>query len=505
MSKQNLARIALVVLTVVYNFFFWEEKLGVNILIFTVLVFTALYFINKESFKKLNVIISCLGTFLLACFIVYNNSNFTKFIYFFSFTAAAGFIHQKELKALSSAMLTFFLSNLALPYNILEELKFAFGRYKHITAVLRFTKLVILPLLVLVVFYAIYINANPIFAQASSEFWSYTDNFFQYIFENFPISRFIFILFGIGLLMGILYNRNIGLMVKLEAKLKDYLVRKDPGLFLPSLRLYKNAMALVNEYKTGIILLVLVNALILILNYIDIRYYWFGFEYYKGFDLKQFVHEGTYLLIYSILLSMAILLYLFRGKLNFYSKNNTLKYLAYLWIFQNAVMAISVGVRNYYYIYYSHSLAYKRIGLIIFLTLVFIGLITLYFKIKNRTTFYNLFKVNSWAAYAVLLIAAGFNWGLIIAEFNFTNPDKDSIDYDFMVSLSDSAIPVLDSNRELLEDRYVPGVWLNRTGDKALNMLNQRITEFKEEQEGYTWLSWNYADEQVKNYLSSKK
>lgn len=504
MSKQNLARIALIMLTIVYNFFFWEEKLGVNILIFTALIFTALYFINKESFKKLNVIISCFGTIVLACLIVYNNSNFTKFIFFFSFVAAVGFVHQKELKAIASAMFTYFFSNLALPYNALEELKFAFGRYKYVTGALKFVRLVIIPIAVVVVFYAMYVHANPIFAQASSEFWSYTDNFFQYIFDNFPITRFLFIMFGLFILMGILYNRNISIMVKLEAKLKDFLVRKDAGV-LPSLRLYKKSMSLLNEYKTGVILLILVNALILILNYIDIRYYWFGFEYYPGFNLKQFVHEGTYLLIYSILLSMAILLYFFRGKLNFYSKNNTMKYLAYLWIFQNAIMAISVGVRNYYYIYYSHSLAYKRIGLIIFLVLVFIGLITLYFKIRNKTTFYNLFKVNSWAAYAVLIFASCFNWGLIIADFNFSNPDKDKIDYDFLVGLSDAALPVLDKNQELL-DRYIPdNGWFERGGELASNVFKQRVKEFHEEQAGYSWLSWNYADQQVKNHFSSKK
>ena len=60
------------------------------------------------------------------------------------------------------------------------------------------------------------------------------------------------------------------------------------------------------------------NVLLLVVNAIDINWIWFGFKPAPGFDLTQFVHEGTYVLILSILVAMGIVLWFFRRNLNFY-------------------------------------------------------------------------------------------------------------------------------------------------------------------------------------------
>jgi len=82
-------------------------------------------------------------------------------------------------------------------------------------------------------------------------------------------------------------------------------------------------MGLLNEYRTAVFLFVILNLLLLIVNSIDIYWVWFNFEW-NGQYLKQFVHEGTYLLIFSILLSLILTLYFFRGNLNFLKKNRWL-------------------------------------------------------------------------------------------------------------------------------------------------------------------------------------
>jgi hypothetical protein len=56
------------------------------------------------------------------------------------------------------------------------------------------------------------------------------------------------------------------------------------------------------------------------------------------------VHEGTYLLILCILMAMGVLLWFFRGNLNFLPDNERLRWLAHLWLAQNAMLALSVGV-----------------------------------------------------------------------------------------------------------------------------------------------------------------
>jgi hypothetical protein len=72
------------------------------------------------------------------------------------------------------------------------------------------------------------------------------------------------------------------------------------------------------------------------------------------------------MLILSILLSLGILIYYFRSNQNFYPKNGFLKAAAYLWLVQNAVLSVSVLIRCGYYIS-EYGLAYKRIGVVIFL------------------------------------------------------------------------------------------------------------------------------------------
>ena len=65
----------------------------------------------------------------------------------------------------------------------------------------------------------------------------------------------------------------------------------------------------------------MVNVLLLVVNIIDINWLWIDFNPKSIDNLSQLVHEGTYVLIFSILLSMAIIEYFFRGNINFYKKN----------------------------------------------------------------------------------------------------------------------------------------------------------------------------------------
>ena len=51
-------------------------------------------------------------------------------------------------------------------------------------------------------------------------------------------------------------------------------------------------LSLKNEYRTAVMLVLLINVLLLIINIIDIDWIWFGFEYDGKVNLTQFVHEG---------------------------------------------------------------------------------------------------------------------------------------------------------------------------------------------------------------------
>ncbi len=237
------------------------------------------------------------------------------------------------------------------------------------------------------------------------------------------------------------------------------------------------------ETKMGIVLLVMMNALLVLLNIIDVQVTWLGFDASSIDNLAYYVHEGTYYLIFSILLSMAILLVIFRGSQNYLASNKTLKFLAYGWIVQNAFMAISVALRNVYYIDYYYALSFKRIGVMIFIILTLFGLGTMAVKIYGKKTTFWLLKINSTAAVIMLLVMSSFSWDRTIAEFNLMNPDKESIDIEYLLRLNDDALPILDKHKDLLDKDYLKYSFIFSEYSNGLEVYNNRVMDFSDEQE----------------------
>ena len=239
-------------------------------------------------------------------------------------------------------------------------------------------------------------------------------------------------------------------------------------------------------------MIILVNILVIIENIIDINWIWFGFDYETSKNLSQLVHEGTYLLILSILLSIGILLYYFRGNQNFYIKNKILKYGAYLWIIQNVIMSISVALRNLHYINY-YGLSHKRIGVLIFLLLVLGGLILLYIKIRNKKSAYYLLRLNSWNIYFIMIFISLFNWDILIAKYNVRHNYQSPVDMFYLFSLSDNGLPIIHNNWENIISGNEEYRWAY--------FLNTRIRTFMEKEANSTWQSWNYADHKTYMYF----
>jgi hypothetical protein len=516
LSQKNKIFGFLVILTLIYNSFFWHEKLGINLIIFVILLSIAAIVLNKDSVKSKSVLLVLFGALYSSGMVVYNNSVFSSFACISSFIVLVGYIHQPELKTFISALFTSLGSFSLFPYNVLEETRLAKNKFKVFAKILKGVKLAFLPVLVFFVFYGIYAYANPIFNNYSNSFWDWVKQLLNKLLIDYPPERFIFIFFGLFLITGILFNRNIRVFLRIDNSFLGILIRDKYKKLVSKIdnryeygkiikRIFRFKMtSLKTEYKIGVILIVLVNLLILILNIIDISFVWFGFDSTRVDNLAYFVHEGTYYLIFSILLSMAILLYLFRGNLNFYSKNNLLKYGAFLWIVQNGIMAISLMLRNYYYIEYYYALSYKRIGVMIFILLTFTGLITMFIKILEKKTTYWLIKINSIAVFIIMMLMGSLNWDENIARFNLQNPDKESIDVEYLFTLSDDVLPVLDEHKDLLTHNFFFSERRKTYLNNGLQELKTRVHNFLDRQNGYTWLSWNYTDWKNKQYFTNQ-
>jgi hypothetical protein len=254
------------------------------------------------------------------------------------------------------------------------------------------------------------------------------------------------------------------------------------------------------EWLAAVVSFGLLNALLLVVNAVDINWIWLGFEPAPGFDLTQFVHEGTYVLIFSILLAAGIMLWFFRRNLNFYQPGlPLLRWGATLWVVQNVVLAISVGLRNYYYIVYT-GLAYKRIGVYGFLLLTLFGLGTVLLKIWQRRSAFNLVRLNSWAAYAVILGLAAGNWEIWIAEYNL-QAGFPRLDIGFLLNMPLRVLPVLAAREAIIDQ--VPhlvaegsdGYYYTMDKAKAHELLREKVAEFRQVYPKQDWQSRTGAAE----------
>ncbi|MFT7072048.1 DUF4153 domain-containing protein [Patiriisocius sp. Uisw_017] len=69
------------------------------------------------------------------------------------------------------------------------------------------------------------------------------------------------------------------------------------------------------------------------------------------------------------------------------------------------ILAISVGIRNFWYFEY-YSLAYKRIGIFFFLTATIYGLYTVLIKVKDKKSSFYLFRNNAWSVFLILVVTS---------------------------------------------------------------------------------------------------
>lgn len=500
-----------------FNFLFWEIPLGLNALIFSGYMLLGVLLFYRESLKSHTVLVTVFGHLATAVLLVLNNSDVAIFGWCTSFLLMIGFIQQPALRSIIYAIPTSLGNLFRFPLELGAAIPKGEAKLGKVKSAWRFVRLSILPFLVLGVFYWIFKFSNHVFDSFTSDIWTGFLTWLEQVFKNISLLRVLFILLGAVLTAWFLFNAQIKTFLKREAGLSDFVKRvRQP--FTPATprrdySMYSGAsvieepktglqLGLKNEYRSGVMLVVMVNLLLLIVNSIDVWWVWFNFEYKTVVNLKQFVHEGTYLLILSILLSMGILLYFFRRNQNFYTGKKWLKRLAYIWIVQNCILAISVGVRNFHYINH-YGLAYKRIGVIIFLLLTIIGLITLYLKIRDRKSAFYLLRINSWSVYAALIFTCTVSWDSLIARHNLAHNYKQPIDMVFLLSLSDKTLPIIESHAGHIDWRENITIYRNGSGITFRKYYEQRRSAFLAGKEQEPKLAWNYAE--YKAYKSLKE
>jgi hypothetical protein len=488
----------------IFNYLFWMEDQALNLLLYSLFI-TAIILIDKEILKTRKVLLAGSAHLLAAVLVVSNASDLSVITWYLSLGILVGFVHFQALRSIFTALGAAILQFITTPVNIARKLLGTQFDRLSLKPFLNPLKYIVIPFFVLVVFSVLYSNANPVFAKYQQILTGNIElalsNIFNFLFSDLSFPRFMHLILGIAVTGSILIGFRDKALELAELSCKEKMQRKKRNgksfnvaheiVAVFAGKLMSRKMALKTENTIGILCFILLNLLLLFLNLIDITTLWQGIAAVPaGKNFSAELHDGTNALIISIIMAMLVIVYFFNGNLNFYSRNRTLRVLAYVWIFQNSFLVLSVLLRDYQYII-AHGLTYKRIGVLIFLLLCTIGLATVYIKVAKQKTIFYLLKVNTFIWYILLLAFDFINWDVLIVKHNISNRNEITLDINHLKSLSDKTLPLLWENREILK----------ATDSTFEKTIQNRIDWFKKHQSGTSWLSWNYPDWQTQQYL----
>lgn len=469
--------------SVFFQLLFWKEQLGLNTLIFTLLIALTQVYNRPAVLQSWSWRITLGGTLLASAMVVYLHSGTSQFSWIASFALLSGFYAEPGLYFAPFSVFNWISHFCKTPFFLVATIP---KGKKEVPEVKRRSNrhIWILPISFLFLFMVLYLAGNSMLSKWCFYILDAIGNFLStcltYFFSLISFSRMLFTVFSLLVAGSLLIWQKEPFYTRLQEKYHHFLERK--RVKQPEFR--KGLHREIDHfYLSAVYSMVLLNVLIFIVNCLDISVVWLNPASLSVTEMKSFVHEGTYMLIFSIFMAMGVILYFFQGNLHFYKDRKGLLYPAvYAWLLQNAFLTLSVAVRNYHYIN-QYGLAYKRIGVISFLLLTLFGLFTVYLKVAGKRSVFHLLHLNSWAVYAMLLLLSVFNWDVLITRYNLTHPQKAPVDLPFLY------LTVSDKNLRILKDyKDDPALGNNRWYGHKTELFEQRMKLYP------GWLSWNYAD-----------
>jgi Domain of unknown function (DUF4173) len=501
MDNQKIKNILVLIGLFVFHLLFWKEGQGLNLVFFSLFSVATLTLTGVKRWKSVPFAVTAIGTFVLSIFVVWNHSLVSIISFWLSWLTMIGFAWETKLYYLFYALMQGGENVLTGTKNIGQLFKWESpmneeGFVPEKTSGLR-PSLFFIPLSIVLVFVILYMIGNQDFAKSIGDFFAAIFRNLDWLWDLLSFKWLLFLLVGIFVIGGLVWKGSGNSWLVAQMK---HIFNIQPTDSIP------NMTQINDRYWTVFLTLAMLNALILMVNVQD---FWkiSQIQNVEAGTLRYSVHIGTFVLIFSIGIAMGLLFNYFRSELNFIEKAPTLRFLAYSWIVQNAIMVIAVAMRNYLYISH-YGLAYKRIGVIFFLLLVLFGLYTMFLKIKDQRTFTYLFHLNTWAVYGSFMVISMVNWDTFITNYNLHNGDSDKLDAGFLLQeVSDKNLKILYENRSLLPEKIVhhsEGFFYNSSEERYTStLLDQKKAAFEEKiKDNQSFFSWNYPDQVNKDFFS---
>jgi len=476
----------LLISVLAYSYLFYQQAAGINFLIFNVIVVAGAVLKFPEAHKNKNWLMAAAGALVSAVFIMVYSSPLAIVTNIFSLGILSVMSFSPDTSVVLSLILTLCSVGSSCVFMFIDMIRRKKNSVdkEHKRPFYVKVLMIFVVLVITVLFFLMYQTSNPLFKD-------FTKNI---NLDFISVPWIFFTLVGLIMLYGFYYNRHLGSLSSSELSISNDLNQEKSisSGFLN--RLFKED----TEFLTGVILFVVLNGMLLVLNALDLNYLWFDGKLPEGMQHKEFVHDGVGSLISSIIFAIIIILYVFRGRLNYHSKSKTLKLLAYIWIVQNAFMIFSTAYRMNMYISES-GISYKKIGVYVYLGLTLVGLITTYIKVSKHKSNWFLFRVNPKVYYAIMVLSCTVNWDVIITRFNINkaiNENKKLEKY-YLADLSFKNIPdllSLNDSIQAYDDYDARDYYFSSRGTYFYNFksgLDKKLYLFLKDYYKYNqWQSW---------------
>lgn len=429
----------IVILSLLFTILFFNQNNGVNFTIFTFVLTLAFGISQPEKLKEKNWLFMAFLTVLSGISVgVYGNalsliSNCVSILVL----AANTYLNHVSvpfalLQSISSLVLNpvFWMAK-RFGLNLKPETeKPQSKRFKN-------WALFIFPVLLTLLFLSLYRESNVLFKDL-------TDNI---NLDFISLAWIRFFIFGLLIISGIIAFKPIDEVDMAEKNLQDIITPSEAKTF----QILGMTIDLKTENTIGIISFSMLNILLLISNLLDFNFLLISKNLPIGITLSDYLHQGINSLIFSIILAILLIVWLFRGELNFFTKNEFVKTLAYLWILQNIAMIFANVLKNDLYIS-AYSLTYKRIGVFVYLLLCALGLSLTIIKIWGKKSNWFLVKNNFLGFYFILILSAFFNWDGLITHFNLNKKNSLKPDYAYLLKLTPISLAELAPINNKIEE-----------------------------------------------------
>lgn len=455
-----------------FSVLFYQRAPGLNFFLFTLLITSLTAVFNRENLRQRAWWYYAAVVNLCGAMVLIVNSDLAVIATLFSLLAFSGKSFNTRSSLLIAGLFAFYSLISSPVYLIMDVLKRKAQQPVDTgsQAKWRFYGGALVALLISILFLALYQQANPLFKNFT---------------ENLDLSWIsfgwcLFTVWGFLMIYGLLFYRDAEILRSWDLGAAKRIAQNSS----------ENAdEEPFNHRAIALTLFALLNVMLLVINCLDIDNLFLSKQLPEGITLSDFVHNAVTGLVFSIVFAMALILWFFRGDLNFHRSSRWAKGLAYAWILQSALMVISALIRNAWYIE-AYQLTELRIGVYVFLTLSLIGLVFTFLKLQHNYTAWFLLRCNTETWLLLLALSTTVNWDKMITKYNLTHAKNySSLDRAYLCYLSQAGLPELtqamyERRADTANDHYD----FTRLGAALYSFLSKRDKP---------WQSFNFRDPRV--------